>query len=127
MSRYAHDQNYYNGRSRRSGQQHVHVRRDGYNTQHGQDEHVALVQQSAPVQLHYRMQLNNFLQHRFRSTQDLRFDSSSTGPRHALRWIVIAYFRDQEYGRGEGVTKASATEIACQIALQALMQPGIGH
>ncbi|KAG2350887.1 hypothetical protein BDR05DRAFT_994231 [Suillus weaverae] len=127
MSRYAHDQNYYNDRSRRSGQQRVHVRRDGYNTQHGQDEHVAVVQQSAPAQLHHRMHLNNFLQHRFRSTQDLRIVSSSTGPGHALRWTVIAYFRDCEYGRGEGVTKASATESACQKALQALMQPGIGH
>ncbi|KAG2044521.1 hypothetical protein BDR03DRAFT_939332 [Suillus americanus] len=37
------------------------------------------------------MQLNNFLQHRFRSTQGLRLDSSSTGPEHSLRWTVIAY------------------------------------
>ncbi|KAG1885989.1 hypothetical protein F4604DRAFT_1723970 [Suillus subluteus] len=121
MSRYAHDQNYPNGRSRRSDQQHAHGRGDGYNTQRRQGEHVALGQQSAPIQNHYRMQLNNFLQHRFRSTQDLRLDSSSTGPERALWWTVIVYFRDCEYGRGEGATKASATEIACQIALQALM------
>lgn len=50
MSRYAHDQNYYNGRSRRSGQQHAHGRGDGFNTQRGQDEHAALGQQNAPAQ-----------------------------------------------------------------------------
>ncbi|KAG1850594.1 hypothetical protein DFJ58DRAFT_793459 [Suillus subalutaceus] len=121
MSRYAHDQNYPNGRSRRSDQQHAHGRGDGYNTQRRQGEHVALGQQSAPIQNHYRMQLNNFLQHRFRSTQDLRLDSSSIGPERALWWTVTVYFRDCKYGRGEGATKASATEIACQIALQALM------
>ncbi|KAG2138661.1 uncharacterized protein EDB93DRAFT_709808 [Suillus bovinus] len=125
MSRYHHDQNYHNDRSRRSGQHHAHGRGDGYNTQFGQDQHVG--QQSVPDQSHHRMQLNNFLQHRFRSTQDLRIDSSSTGPGHALWWTVIVYFRDHEYGRGEGATKASARELACQIALQALMQPGIGH
>ncbi|KAG1771314.1 hypothetical protein EDD22DRAFT_608099 [Suillus occidentalis] len=127
MSRYAHDQNYHNGRSRRSGQQHAHGRGDGFNTQRGQDEHAALGQQSAPAQSHYRMQLNNFLQHRFRSTQGLRLDSSSSGPEHALWWTVIVYFGDCEYSRGEGVTKAAATEIACQIALQALMQSRINH
>jgi hypothetical protein len=50
MSRYAHDQNYHNGRSRRSGQQHAHGRGDGFNTQRGQNEHAALGQQSAPAQ-----------------------------------------------------------------------------
>ncbi|KAG2118101.1 uncharacterized protein F5147DRAFT_648489 [Suillus discolor] len=123
MARYTQDQNYRNGRSRRSGQQHAHGRGDGYNTQHGQDEHVALDQQIP----HHRMQLNNFLQRRFRCTQGLRIDSSSTGPGHALQWTVIVYFRETEYGRGEGATKAFATENACQIALQALMQPGNGH
>lgn len=55
MARYTQDQNYRNGRSRRSGQQHAHGRGDGYNTQHGQDEHVALDQQipRASIHIHY--------------------------------------------------------------------------
>jgi dsRNA-specific ribonuclease len=125
MSRRAHDQNSRNGRSRRSGQQYAHG--DGHNTRYGHDEHVTIGQQSAPDQNHYRMQLNNFLQHRYRSTQNLRLESSSSGPGHALWWTVIVYFRDCEYGRGEGATKAIATENACQIALQALMHPGSSY
>ncbi|KAG1757090.1 hypothetical protein EDB19DRAFT_1822267 [Suillus lakei] len=129
MSHYRHDQNYCNGRSRRSGQQHGHGRGGGYNTHHGQGEHVAPGQQSGHVQSapHHRMQLNNYLQRRFGSTQGLSVDGSSTGPGYALCWTVVVYFRDLEYGRGKGATKASAAEIACQIALQALQQPGSGH
>ncbi|KAG1754795.1 uncharacterized protein EDB91DRAFT_1042472 [Suillus paluster] len=73
------------------------------------------------------MQLNNYLQHRFRSTRDLQLLKSATGPEHAPRWTVVVLFRNVEYGRGEGATKASATELACQRALHALMQPGVGH
>ncbi|KAG0707552.1 hypothetical protein DFH29DRAFT_871553 [Suillus ampliporus] len=129
MSRYPHNQDYRNGRSRRNGQQHGHGRGEGYNAHHTHDEHVALSQQSGHVQAvsHHRMQLNNYLQHRFRSTRDLHISESTTGPGHALWWTVVVLFRNVEYGRGEGVTKASATELACQSALNALMQPGIGH
>ncbi|KAJ8597565.1 hypothetical protein M405DRAFT_755594 [Rhizopogon salebrosus TDB-379] len=76
---------------------------------------------------HHRMQLNNYLQHRFRTTRDLRLSESVTGPPHAQSWTVVAFFRDVEYGRGEGLTKAAATELASKQALDALKQPGAGH
>ncbi|KAG2367717.1 hypothetical protein BDR07DRAFT_1392751 [Suillus spraguei] len=124
MSRYPHDQDYHSSRSRPSGQQ--YARGDVYNTRYGQDEHS---RQSADDQNHYRMQLNNYLQRRFGTAgpQGLRLDKSSSGPEHAPCWTVIVYFRDYEYGRGQATSKTSAREIACQMALQALMQPGIGH
>ncbi|OAX42675.1 hypothetical protein K503DRAFT_682892 [Rhizopogon vinicolor AM-OR11-026] len=74
-----------------------------------------------------RMQLNNYLQRRFRSTRDVQLVESATGPAHAQWWTVVVFFRHIEYGRGVGLTKSSATELACQMALQALMQPGAGH
>lgn len=125
MSHYAHNPNYRSSSSRPSGQQ--YARGDVYNIRHGQDEHITLSQRSAPVQTHHRMQLNNYLQRRFGNTQGLRLDKFSTGPEHAPCWTVIVYFRDYEYGRGQATTKVSATETACEIALQALQQPGIGH
>ncbi|KAG2155650.1 hypothetical protein DEU56DRAFT_906829 [Suillus clintonianus] len=128
MSRYPQDNIYRNGRSRQNGQQHG-GRGGGYNAHHGQGEHVAIRQQSGQVQpvVHWRQQLNNYLQQRFRSTQDLELVDSSTGPGYERRWTVVVHFQGVEYGRGEGTTKASATEIACQIALAALRGPGIGH
>jgi hypothetical protein len=89
------------------------------------------------------MQLNNYLQHRFRTTRDLRLSESVTGLPHAQTWTVVAFcqllfscffmmtdpllVRNVEYGRGVGPTKAAATELASKQALDALMQPGAGH
>ncbi|OJA21699.1 hypothetical protein AZE42_13783 [Rhizopogon vesiculosus] len=74
-----------------------------------------------------RTQLNNYLQRRFRSTRDVQLVESATGSVRARRWTVVVFFRHIQYGRGEGLTKSSAMELACQKALQALMQPGSGH
>jgi len=93
----------------------------------------------------HRMNLNNYLQRRFGSTQDLRLQELSTGPPHAPRWTVTIYcwlfpnffltsrlidrflVRNVEYGRGEGPNKTAATELASERALNALQQPGTRH
>jgi len=93
----------------------------------------------------HRMNLNNYLQRRFGSTQGLRLEELSTGLQHAQRWTITIFcglfpnffltsrlidrflVRDVEYGRGEGRSKTAATELASERALNALQQPGTRH
>ncbi|KZP06733.1 hypothetical protein FIBSPDRAFT_966192 [Athelia psychrophila] len=60
----------------------------------------------------YRMNLNNFLQERFGSTQNLTWERQQVGPQHAGQWIVVAFFKGVEYGRGAAGISAAAEEAA---------------
>ncbi|KIM80610.1 hypothetical protein PILCRDRAFT_822349 [Piloderma croceum F 1598] len=68
----------------------------------------------------YKMELNNYLQIRFRSTASLSWVYERVGPDHALQWTAIAYINNIEYGRGTNSQKGAAAEIAAYQTLVAL-------
>ncbi|OSX66567.1 hypothetical protein POSPLADRAFT_1133052, partial [Postia placenta MAD-698-R-SB12] len=69
---------------------------------------------------HWRMQLNNWLQNRYRSTDLLTWNTSPSGQRHNAVWTAVAYINGVEYGRGTGPSQGAAKEVAAQKALDAL-------
>ncbi|KAI0692967.1 hypothetical protein BC835DRAFT_1098814 [Cytidiella melzeri] len=50
----------------------------------------------------------------------LRYENYQTGPQHVAPWVVIAYIREVEYGRGQARTLAEARERAAANAFQQL-------
>jgi len=69
---------------------------------------------------HPRMHLNNWLQGRYGSTRYLTWDAVQVGPQHSGYWMVTAYLNNIEYGRGSGVTRGEAADMAAEQALIAL-------
>ncbi|KZT08417.1 uncharacterized protein LAESUDRAFT_811503 [Laetiporus sulphureus 93-53] len=67
----------------------------------------------------WRMQLNNWLQANSKRNA-LTWDVSTSGPKHAPTWTAIAYIDGVQYGRGTGVSRNVATEIAAEQTLTAL-------
>ncbi|KAI0689137.1 hypothetical protein BC835DRAFT_276254 [Cytidiella melzeri] len=69
--------------------------------------------------LPWRARLHNLLQHTFGNAV-LRYEHYQTGTQHAASWIVIAYIRGFQYGRGEAHALADAREQAAAQAFRNL-------
>ncbi|KAK0218585.1 hypothetical protein EDD85DRAFT_352446 [Armillaria nabsnona] len=68
-------------------------------------------------QTHYRQDLNNYA---IQAGITLTYGETSSGPKNAVSWTVIAYIGGVEHGKGVSSSKGHAKEIASYNAMVAL-------
>jgi len=84
------------------------------------DQAVPLPDTPESYKSHYKVTLNNWLQHRYGTSKHLTWGETHTGPADSGSWEVIAYINDIEFGKATGSTRYDATEKAAEEVLLVL-------